>query len=114
MYRTSSGTATVTIDWPTTTSVVANPNPVVQGGELTVTATVARTGNSDLPSGDVTFYLNGLKGTNLGNARLSGGTASLTFNTGSVPLGTYPVTAVYGGDVGDDSSTSASYSITVE
>jgi hypothetical protein len=113
-YRTSSGTATVTINWPTTTSVVANPNPVVQGGELTVTATVARTGNSGLPTGDVTFYLNGVKGANLGNAPLSGGTASLTFNTGSVPLGTYPVTAVYGGDVGDNASTSATYSITVE
>lgn len=110
-YLGSSGTANVVIQWPTKTTVTANPNPVVQGGTVTLTATVARTGSSVAPGGTVTFSSDGQT---LGSATLSGGSASITQSTGTLPQGTYPVVGVYSGDTNDGASTSTAYDVTVD
>jgi hypothetical protein len=50
----------------------------------------------------------------VGKATLSGGVASLTASTSSIPKGTYPVKATYNGDANDDGSASPVVSVKVE
>lgn len=107
-YLSSSGSKAAVIQWPTTTTLSASPNPVVAGSPTTITALVSRTGSSGNATGTVTFFYGS---TNLGNAILSGGTASIT--TSALPQGSDKVTASYAGDNNDGSSASAPYTITV-
>ena len=92
----------------TQTTMVTNPNPVVAGHPVTLTATVAGVGvtaGAALPTGKVTFY-DGT--TNLGSATLvsSGGTVTATLNVGTLPTGVQSLTARYAGDGNYLSSTS--------
>ncbi len=82
---------------PTTTTVVATPNPSKAGQTVVFTATVAPAG----ASGTVQF-LDGA--TALGTVSLSGGTASLAVST--LATGTHSVTATYSGDSNYATSTS--------
>jgi hypothetical protein len=77
-----------------TTSLVSNPNPSVFGQTVTLTATVGSSLNGlGTPSGVVSFTIGaGLPVT----TSLSNGIATLITNT--LPAGTYPITATYGGD----------------
>ncbi len=88
----------------TTAILATNPKPSFAGQSVTMTATV--TGAS--PTGTVTFK-NGT--TTLGTATLSGGVATRaqTFST----AGTASLTAVYGGDTANNTSTSAVVSQTI-
>ena len=81
----------------TTTTLASSPNPSVSGQSVTFTAMVA----PSTATGTVTFYDNG---TSIGQAALSGGTAKLSIS--SLSVGTHPITASYGGDSKDSSSTS--------
>jgi hypothetical protein len=84
----------------TSTKLSANPNPVVVGHTLTLTAHVTPTFKGT-PSGTVTFY----DGTTvLGSVALSAGVAQLT--TSSLTAGTHTLTAVYSGDAVFTGSTS--------
>jgi hypothetical protein len=74
----------------TTTTVTSSANPAAVGAPLTFTATVS---GSSTPTGTVTIEANGAP---LGVATLSHGTASLTV-TGQLFVGTYNITALYGG-----------------
>jgi hypothetical protein len=79
----------------TTSSAVtlgSSANPVLAGGLVTLTATVA-TGLAGTPTGSVTFYDNGVS---LGTRTLAGGQAQLS--TGSLLIGPHPITAQYSGD----------------
>jgi hypothetical protein len=78
----------------TTTSLDSQPNPSVFGQPLTLTATVSRniTGLGT-PSGVVSFTIGGELPVAV---NLSIGIATLITNT--LPVGTYPITATYGGD----------------
>ena len=78
----------------TITSLVSNPNPSTFGQMVTLTATVGTTATAVItPTGVVSFNIGaGLPVT----ASLSGGIATL--NTSSIPAGTTPITATYGGD----------------
>ena len=76
------------------TSLVSHPNPSVFGQTVTFTATVGTSATgAGTPSGVVVFTIGaGLPVT----ASLSNGVA--TFITDTLPVGTYPITATYGGD----------------
>jgi hypothetical protein len=74
----------------------ANPSSVNQS--VTFTATV--TGVS--PTGTVTFQDGG---STIGTGTLAGG--STTFSTSTLSVGSHSITAVYGGDSNDNTSTSA-------
>ena len=87
-----------------TTTLTASVNPAFVGQNTVLTATVA--GSS--PSGSVTFN-DGT--TSLGSATLIGGVATLTKNFATT--GAHSLTAVYAGDAGNASSTSAAVSQTV-
>lgn len=88
----------------TTTVLSSSANPATAGQSVTSTATV--TGES--PTGTVVFSDNG---TTLGSANVTSATASYT--TSSLSVGTHPITASYGGDTDNDASTSATLSETV-
>jgi hypothetical protein len=95
----SSGTATeIVTGTPTTTSLTAAPNPSFLSQTVTLTATVssAGSGSSATPAGTSTFYDGS---TMLGTATLTAGTvagsASATFATSTLTLGTHSLSAVY-------------------
>jgi hypothetical protein len=76
-----------------TTTMASSLNPSTYGKSVTFTATVS--GDVDMPTGAVQFKVDGA---NLGApVPLSGGTASIS--TAALGVGTYTVTAEYGGDV---------------
>jgi hypothetical protein len=85
----------------TTTTLTSAPNPSLVGQSVTFTATVTSTAGSP-PNGEtVTFYNSSAI---LGTASLSAGIATLT--TASLPLGTFTITATYGGGANFAASTS--------
>ncbi len=79
------------------TALSATPNPADYGQSVTLTATV--TGQS--PGGTITF-MNGA--TPLGTGTLNAGVA--TFSTSTLSVGSHSLTAIYGGDANNASSTS--------
>lgn len=105
----TSGKLTETvIKAPTTTTLKASATSISAGQSVTFTATVAST-TTGTPTGTVTFK----KGsTVIGTATLVNGVA--TFTTSALPSGKDKITAVYGGDGNDKSSTSAAVVVTVK
>jgi hypothetical protein len=87
----------------TTTSLSASSTAPAAGQSVTFTATVS----GFTPTGTVTF-MDG--GTTLGTASLSGGTA--TFSTSSLSSGSHAITALYGGDGNNSTSSSAAVTVT--
>jgi hypothetical protein len=94
----------------TTTVLSASANPAAPASPLTLTATVTATLGNSTPTGSVAFYAGSLP---LGMAELnSSGVAGYTIS--SLPLGTYGITAFYGGDANNQSSASAPFSETIQ
>ena len=96
----ASVTETVTVI-PTTTALVASPNPASPGQTVTMTATVTAA-EGTTPGGSVTFYSGGIS---LGTATLNNaGVATLGVST--LTLGTHNLTADYygGGNLGTSTS----------
>jgi subtilase family serine protease len=96
----------------TTTTLQSSENPSKFGDSVTFTATVTTTG-SDTPTGTVVFNDNG---TQIGTGTLGcicdgkNGiplSATATFTTSTLSVGTHPITAVYGGDSNNAGSTSS-------
>jgi len=107
-----SGFATLTVAaQPTTTAIVANPNPPTVGQQVLLTAQVRRTSGGGFATGSVTFA----SGTTfIGTSTLNGsGVATFTASTNGLTPGTYPVIATYGGDSADAASTSPSLPVTL-
>jgi large repetitive protein len=94
------------VEQQTATALTSSLNPSLYGNSVTFTAVVTATGTV-APTGTVTFY-NGT--TKLGTGILAptgATTASATFATTTLPVGTDQITATYGGDTNDFGSTSA-------
>ncbi len=93
----------------TSTALDASANPSVFGQAVTLTATV--TSGIGTPAGTVIFREGA---TDVGSAPLNGsGVASLTFASGSLPVGGYAFTAEYGGSASHTGSTSSTLPQTV-
>jgi Bacterial Ig-like domain (group 3) len=111
----SSSPQTVTLSKAaTSTTLIVSPNPITAPASATLTATVSRSasGSKGIPSGTITFTVNGLS---LGNAKLNAsGVASLTASSAGIAPGSYPVTATYGGDSSDTPSSSSAVTVTVK
>lgn len=89
----------------TTTALASTPNPSSYGQTLALTATVS--GSS--PSGPVSFMEGA---TTLGTANV-GGSGAAVLNLSTLSLGAHSITAVYGGDANNATSTSAALTQTV-
>ena len=101
--------AKIVIHTPTTTALSAAPSSATAGTAVNLTATVAEVGGTSVPTGTVTFKDGA---TALGSMTLNGtGIAVLTTSTLSV--GAHSITAAYGGDAANGSSTSTAASVTV-
>jgi trimeric autotransporter adhesin len=91
----------------TTVSIAASPNTVSVGGSVTFTATVS--GNGVAATGTVTFSDNfGQLGTGTLN-----GSGVATYSTSALTIGSYSITAAYGGDSNYSASTSPAITLTV-
>ena len=97
----------------TTTTLALSPSTVVAGsvGPVVMTAAVSPGSDSSVPTGTVTF-LNG--STQVGTGTLSNGLATFNYNPGSLALGTYSITASYGGNNTFAGSTSPAQLLAVE
>src|SRR5258708_21839626 len=94
----------------TTTTLALSPSTVVAGstGPVVMTAAVSPGSGSSMPSGTVSFF-NG--STQVGTGTLSNGLATFNYNPDSLALGTYSITASYGGDNTFAGSTSPAQSL---
>ena len=80
-------------------------NPIPAGSSTTFKATVSAVGSGAAPTGTVTFTLNSYTGpTVLGTVNLTGGSASIA--SGTLPAGSYTVSAVYNGNTDYTTATS--------
>ncbi len=77
----------------TATALSSSPNPSTYGEAVTFTATVT-SNDGPPPDGETVSFVKGVKV--LGTGALSGGSASFTIST--LKVGTYSITAKYGGD----------------
>ena len=108
----TSSVLTQAVEQNTAAVLTSSVNPAIHGTPVTFTAVVTATGTTT-PTGTVKFY-DGT--TQIGTGTLTAsGTASAvaTFRTSTLAAGTHPITATYGGDANDFSSTSAALSETV-
>jgi hypothetical protein len=85
---------------PTSTSLISSLNPSIYGQKVTWTATVTSSG-SVTPTSTIKFTWSGHT---IGSATLNSGVATLSRS--NLIAGTYPLTAVYLGDVANQGSTS--------
>jgi hypothetical protein len=101
-------TVTANVLATTATTLTASATTAASGTAITITAAVKETSGAATPTGTVTFY-DGT--TSLGTGTLSSGSA--TYSTSSLAVGAHSITASYGGDTNNASSTSAAISVTV-
>jgi hypothetical protein len=107
----STGAATITVLAATRTTATVSPNSVPIDQAFTLTATVAQTYGSSVPTGTVTI---GSLGYTLGTVTLSNtGQASLSESSFGLPAATYPVTFTYSGDA-NNAPSSTTVNVTIE
>ena len=92
----------------TTTTVAASANSAVFGQTVTLTATVARTSpGAGTPTG-IVMFMDGTTVLGTGTLATAGGVTTATFPASTLAVGTHAITAVYGGDTNNLTSTSTS------
>jgi hypothetical protein len=99
---------------PTALTLTASPTSVTPPAAVTLTATVKRSasGATGTPTGSVTFSTGGVT---LATVKLNAsGVAKLTAPSSGYPAGSYPIKAVYAGDLSDSDSTSSTVTVTVK
>ena len=94
---------------PTTTTVVALPNPATVGNTVTITATVTSAAAGTI-TGTVDFYDGATKLNDTGVAVTAGQAA---YQTSALTAGSHSITAVYSGDATYDTSTSSADNLNV-
>ncbi len=111
----NSSTVNVTLNKaPTATTLSSSTTTVTPPADVTLTATVKRTasGATGAPTGSVTFAVGS---TTLATVKVNGsGVAILKASSAGQAAGSYPITAKYAGDAGDNSSTSSAVTVTVK
>ena len=106
---TSSVTVTVNPPTSTTTSLTSSGSSVVVGTSLTLTATVAGTAGTPVPSGIVTFKDGS---TTLGTGTVNSSKVA-SYSTSSLAAGSHSITASYAGDTSNGASVSAAVAVAV-
>ncbi len=93
----------------TTTLLTAAASQISQGQTFSLTATVEPRTGSITPQGTVNFFLGQ---TQIGSVALTDGSATLAAAASFAP-GTYPMTAIYAGNMQDSGSTSSTVTLTI-
>ncbi len=104
----SSGTATLHVGGPSTTTLSVSPTTVKSGASTNVTITVA--GSGATPTGSVSLLTGS---TVLATVNLSGGKASFSASTAGYPTGTYILHATYAGNSTYAPSSSGNVTVTI-
>ncbi len=94
-----------------TTLACTGKSPVV-GQAVTLSATVAPTSGSGIPTGTVTF-MDGSNVLGTGTTSTSSGKLVASFTTTTLAIGSHSITAVYGGDSNELGSKSSALSISI-
>ena len=95
--------------WSSTTTLAANPATSTVSTDVTYSVTVSPSSTS-IPVGTVTLQNNGTPFASL----TLGAAGTATYTTGTLPVGSHAITAVFSGDSVNDASTSASLATTVQ
>ncbi len=97
-FATATASVPLTVTQATPTVALGSAaNPIPAGNATTFTATVSAVGSGAVPTGTITFTLTSYTGpTVLGTVNLTGGSGSIA--SGTLPAGSYTVTAVYNGN----------------
>ena len=108
----TTGALTQTVNQAATkTTVTSSANPSGSGKPVTFTATVkAVAPGIGIPTGTVTFSINGTPQSPAVPLTMTNGVDQATFTTAPLLAGTYTITAVYDGDSNFTTSTSAAFS----
>ncbi len=93
----------------TTTTLTSDANPTTAGTNVTFTAYVAETSGSTIPTGNVTFSVDGL---NVSTTALDS-TGHATYSTSSLTAGTHTVAVSYAGATGFATSSSSTLTETI-
>ncbi len=110
----SSGSFTFVVSVITTqTTLSANPNPVIFGNPVTLTATVSHTTGPGNPTGSLTFKDGSTVLATETVASIAGGSSQASFTTSSLAAGAHTITAIYSGDPNFGTSTSSPLVVTV-
>lgn len=108
----SSEDFSIVFDANTTTTLTVTPSSVASGQKLTITVTVARVGATGSPTGEVDLAL--AETDEALDLNLVNGKATLTLeDNGSLPVGTFSLTASYAGDTSDLPSTATPQTVTI-
>ena len=105
----TSNSVSEVIQQATTTALVSSQNPSKVKASVTLTVTVTGKSGGPVPSGDVVFYDGG---TAIGNGTLNTGGVAV-FADSSLTVGSHSITASYGGDTYNLTSTSTAVAQTV-
>jgi Bacterial Ig-like domain (group 3)/MBG domain (YGX type)/Chitobiase/beta-hexosaminidase C-terminal domain/Bacterial Ig-like domain (group 1)/Beta-propeller repeat len=93
----------------TTTSLTGNPNPANVGAAVTFTSTVTPASMSGVPTGTVTFSVDGGAGT----AEAVNGSGQATYSTSTLVAGAHTINASYSGDSNYTASNATPYTETI-
>jgi len=93
---------------PTATQLTASPTTASSGTTINFKASVSETSGTATPTGTVTFSDGS---TSIGTGSLASGVA--TFSTASLTVGTHNITAAYGGDTANATSSSSAVIVTI-
>jgi Bacterial Ig-like domain (group 3)/MBG domain (YGX type)/Chitobiase/beta-hexosaminidase C-terminal domain/Bacterial Ig-like domain (group 1)/Beta-propeller repeat len=103
----SMSTTSTTIS--TTTSLTGSPNPASVGASVTFNSTVTPGRGPGIPTGTVTFSVDGGAGT----VEPVSGTGGATYSTSTLAAGTHTITANYSGDSNYAASNATPYTETI-
>lgn len=94
-YLASDESLTQTVDWiASTVGLVSSQNPSIVGDSITFTATVSSAASAFVPTGSVSFTVNGVTEPSV----LLDANGEATFTTDQLPIGTNGIIADYDGD----------------
>jgi sugar lactone lactonase YvrE len=93
----------------TSTSVIPSGNPVTAGTSVTFTATVTPESGNGVPTGTITFTMDGVAETPI----TLNGSGQASYTTSTLAVGTHTITASYSGDINYNAGISGSLTETV-
>jgi hypothetical protein len=111
-FNSATGTSSITVGSPvvaTATALQANPTSLVFGSSVTFSVAVTPASGSGTPTGSVTL----MDGTSTLTTLSLNSSGAAGYSTASLSAGTHSITAIYGGDTTDTTSTSAAITVTV-